>query len=192
MSLLEAPRPLPSRQQPVWRHAGVTGTSSTGRIPSDFPLDVPERTPISDSATAAAVDTEQAAGSVRRSELMNDVYQRLQRYALIGSAATNVVENAAAAISFLVEDDSATAQIGLDGEGGLETEWLVDGRALILNNYADGTNLIWALDADGSIPFRKTFTTKWMIGDEGLEASKTHLREISRAALNRLRNNNAR
>jgi hypothetical protein len=96
------------------------------------------------------------------------------------------VANTAYALDFLIGDDSATPQIGDDGENGIETEWLVNGRSLIVNCESDGSNIIWALDSNDSVLFRGSFSARYMVSDPLAIRAQEYLAEISAGVQNRV------
>jgi hypothetical protein len=138
-------------------------------------------TPEAVGATERVIST----AAVQREELLAAATNRLKGY--VKKGVTEVaIQNAAAAIAFLTADDSATPQVGLDGEGGVETDWVVGGRSLILNCAADGTNLLWALDKRGKLLFRHTFNVKWMVSDQNVGEASAFFRELSRGVRKRV------
>lgn len=120
-----------------------------------------------------------------RDQLLDAAYRRIVRYRSEGLADPIALGNAWLAINYFVRDDAATPQVGLDGEGGVETEWLVDGRSLIVNSLADGTNVLWALADDGHIPFRTEFTPRFMSENRVVAEAQSYLDDISQRVANR-------
>ncbi len=102
------------------------------------------------------------------------------------SATEIAIRNAALTIAHLASDDGPTPQIAGDGDGGIETEWLVDGYSLIVNSYADGTCFLWSLEPDGQSALRGSFTAKWLEGDEAIEGARQLLARMSQTVRHRL------
>ncbi len=127
----------------------------------------------------SATSIQSGAQHVRRDSLLERAYSRMTRYRRSDAITPAAFSNAWLAISYLVTDDGATPQVASDGEGGLETEWLVDGQSVVVNALDDGTCFIWALDADGAVAFRSEFIPKWMAGEPTVNAAERLLRTMS-------------
>lgn len=146
--------------------------------------------------STAAVTTfkyEPATTSVRtglaansRTALLEAAYRRVSEYRKVKAATPIALSNAWLAITYFTKDASATPQIGIDGEGGVEIEWLVDGRSLIVNSLNDGVNVLWALEGDGSIPFRTEFTPRFMSSDDAVGEADKFLDDLSARLMNRV------
>jgi hypothetical protein len=135
--------------------------------------------------SATAQNRDSSAAAIKREELIAAATGRLSGY--LKKGVTDVaIQNAAAAIAFLTTDDCATPQVGLDGEGGVETDWVVDGRSLVLNCTADGTNLLWAMDKRGKLLFRHAFNVKWMMSDQVVGEACTFLEDLSKGVRRRV------
>jgi hypothetical protein len=135
--------------------------------------------------SASLGDRKTSSAAVSREELLAGATNRLMGY--VKKGVTEVaIQNAAAAIAFLTTDDCATPQVGLDGENGVETDWVVGGRSLILNCTADGTNLLWGLDKRGKLLFRHTFNVKSMVSDQNVREACTFLGELSKGVRSRV------
>lgn len=126
-----------------------------------------------------------AEGLFSRQNMLTAAGRRLASCAEHGIS-SNVIETTFAVVCHLLEDDFPTPQIAADGEGGIETEWLVDGRSLVLNCLGDGSSFIWAADDDGSVSFSGVFNVKWMEGDATLDLAKTCLTQMSLGVSNRV------
>lgn len=94
--------------------------------------------------------------------------------------------NTLLALQSLVKSDAATPQVGIDGDGGIETEWLVDGRSLILNCGVDGTNVLWALDEDCQMLFRREFNAR-MVDESLLGLARDLIDRMNRGVRNSVR-----
>jgi hypothetical protein len=117
----------------------------------------------------------------------NIVQRASRRLSSYGDSVTAAaVRTAYLGILYLVGEQSATPQIGADGEGGLSIEWLVDGRALIFESDADGSGLLWVLESDGNISLRGDVNLSWVENDMTLQEARRVLHDMSLNVHNRV------
>jgi len=133
------------------------------------------------SATIAGAK-ESSGGLSSRMRLLAQARRDLESLNDISGVAR---QNTDLILSALVADGTPTPQVGLDGEGGVETEWLVNGKALILNCDARGQSLLWGLHADGTLIFRRECNAR-MIDSVTKAIADTLLQELGRGVANRI------
>lgn len=139
------------------------------------------------STIAESADTPAADQSDARMALLNYAAGRLE--ALRDRGISDLaLSNTYLALHALVGSDAATPQVGVDGEGGVETEWLVDGQSLILNCDADGQNVLWALDDNCQLQFRAEFNARMMDGRLRSRARQC-IEQMNRGVRNTARSN---
>lgn len=82
-------------------------------------------------------------------------------------------------IHALIQDGSATPQIGSNGAGGIFVEWLAGGLSLTLD-YEDETEiLIVASSVSEGVEFQSTVTAWWTADTEGIVAARAFLARLS-------------
>jgi len=105
------------------------------------------------------------------------------------NAAFPLAHAAAIFLGRLIKVDGPTPQIGSNGAGGLEIEWLVADTSLTIDIASESEILIYAIDRAGREMFAKEITSRWTTGDEIFTSAENLLNEmatevVARASLN--------
>lgn len=139
------------------------------------------------SSQSATIEARSAAAVAQdvdsREALIDYVSRRLNSLVIKGSSPLAAL-NTFLALRAFIGNDAATPQVGSDGEGGVETEWLVDGHSLILSCGADGENLLWALDPSCELKFSVPFNPR-MVDIETLERARKCIEAMNPQVKNR-------
>ena len=82
-------------------------------------------------------------------------------------------------LNAVIADGSPTPQVGDNGEGGIEVEWLVNGKTLRLDYEDESEILLEARNADASLIFSETVTAWWLPGDSAIVAARDFLESLA-------------
>lgn len=101
------------------------------------------------------------------------------------AAAFPLAHAAAIFLGRFIRIGGVTPQIGSNGAGGIEIEWLVAGTSLTIDIASESEILIYALDPAGAEMFSKEITTRWATSDEIFLRAEALLREMATRVVTR-------
>jgi hypothetical protein len=113
---------------------------------------------------------------MRRKTIIDNVWARLDA---IPEIPWFVADDTATIISQLTVDGTVEPQIKSDGNGGAETIWVADGRALKLHVCYDGTSKLHGFDDGHVIEFATGFTLSGLHKNKNIRNAKEFLNNLS-------------